>query len=248
MKKIFLTGLALGMISIGVLPGNVLATSLTFQDTINYFPGWENGTGDDLKDEIGTPKVHSMTITFDENNNNLLQSVAINLEDRRLFDSLFINADKVSGESWDAWDYMIRDNKTFGVDGGTSSGADAYTTWDSYVTEGIYSVADNYNYTVVPAAATGERQSHPNGIALSDLSLEMNIVSNFITWDSIHDMLIYDFTSLVNFDIFLGQKFSFAYTPWCANDVMRVPEPSSLLLFGIGLAGLTGIVSRRQKN
>jgi hypothetical protein len=236
-KKIF-TSLALGLIGLTCVALNAQATTVTYQDNINFFPGWGNGTNDDNKDQIGTPGVESMTITYDENNSNLLQTVSLSITGRRVFDTLFINTDS----SNDNWDYMVRDN-----DGGDRSLANLYTTWDSYLTQaGIYSVADNYEYTIVPLDETGVRQGHPNGIQEDDLTYT-GINSDFITYDSVNNLLTYDFDSLA-LDIFLGDRFSFAYAPWCANDVMSVPEPGSLLIFGAGFMGLIGIAGRRRKN
>lgn len=248
MKKIVLTSLALGLIGFGVSATNALATSVTFQDTVNYFPGYGNST-DNAKDMIGTPRVSSMTVSYD--NADVLESVVLKLSTanlnnpnmaRRVYDSLFIDAD---GDR--QWDYFVRDQTD-----GDAGGPYSFNKWAGYdIKEGLYTVKAGYDYTLVPTTAVDYREDHPNGIEGDDL-VGTGINADFIKWDPLTGSLIYDFSMIAQtLSITLGNSYTFAYAPWCANDVLLVspvPEPTTMFLLGSGLLGLAGIARRRKSS
>ncbi|KIE18386.1 hypothetical protein DS62_11285 [Smithella sp. SC_K08D17] len=205
--KVF--GLAVAMLFI--LAGSALAYSITYQDNTNSWPGYTPY----LSDSIGSPQIESMTITIGDDMN--LETVVLNITNRRVMDSLFINT---GGEGpYEAWDWYVRDLLL------TDSGATLYSVGAEY----IYEIA-TYPY----------RPNHPVGFESGITEDTLGLLASVVGTDA---TLTYSF----NPGIVLGEGFVIGYTPDCANDVIITPEPSILLLLGLGLLGLAGVRRKFKK-
>jgi hypothetical protein len=227
LKSKLITGLTTGVLGCVLLTSNGLAATHTYtytDDWVNW-PGYTSKYGD----EVGTPKIESIQVVVEDF---FLKTVNVILHDstkRQFFDSLFINSSYLVGTAWDKWDYFIHDGGS--LNSGLTSG--------NVPGDGLYSVSDPYDYTIT----TAYRKNNPNGIDADSLTL----IDSSVGGTQSGYIVSY---SLEGLNIDASNGFFVAYAPFCANDVIgggKAPEPAAMLLFGIGLVGLTGIVRKKEK-
>ncbi len=220
--KNFIKVFMLSVLALTLMVETSYCLTIKYNDNYANWPGWFI----DPRDYIGYPRIQDIqgvNVTIDDVSRGL-QSVVITMEtpQRQIWDTLFINTGGAG--SYQAWDYYVR----------TDFGGPT-----------LYSVNDpnNYTYILAPGPAPGRREGHPAGIVSSDLTQDALGILNSVIWDDSGP-----YTLSYSFDpgIVLGSNFVIGYSQWCANDVFLTPEPTAILLLGMGLIGV-GVLARKLR-
>jgi hypothetical protein len=232
------------------------AGTVSFGDTANYWPGWnntKNGTGDDSQDTIGEPDFTGGTATFSSTG--------------KLTGLSFTVSNPVAPSSWNAnispgdlfidvnsdqnWDYVVHLTGISGWQAGHLS---------TVVGQGSYSI-----YAVnIPLGSTSAyvlsgtdnsglwsgfliRDGHPVTLSNGSLPTSSYGTVDFSGWGTDPS---FDFSKLPNGGLTFS-NLTIGWTVNCANDVLYehikpVPEPATMLLLGTGLIGLAGYRARRR--
>lgn len=205
------------LMSLFLFSGSAMAYSITYMDNTINWPGYNV----DPREYIGSPQVEKMNIYIDDLSNDL-EKVEIYLTNRLVWDALFINQGLTPGP-YNAWDFYVED-----------------TTMDNNTGANLYLVDTDYQYILAPyIPGWNTRAGHPAGIQHNYL-IEANSYLASVIYEN--NILTYTF----NTGITLGEQFYIGYSQWCANDPILTPEPSALIMLGLGLLGVVAIRRRRK--
>jgi hypothetical protein len=235
----------------------VASTTTTFSDSSFYWPGWSNGSSDDIIDSIGSPEFTGGSYTINSSGN--LIEIRFNYDsynqDINVGD-LFIDIDHNKDldpdvDSSNKWDYVF--SSSTALDSGTSS-ADKIGKVYNVSGEDNLGISDrNYtkynwsNWYNQNSSYLDYRQKHPVDVDLAELTnSSVYGIFNLKDYDSdLNTDIVFS-----GFELALGSEFAFGFTLDCANDVIfetgtsQVPIPTSIFLLGAGLTSLAGLKRR----
>lgn len=233
MRKLYTWTAALAALSL-VSALDAGASPVAFGDTHRYWAGYQNGTGDDTRDTIGTPDLQGGVAELGASG--LLTSIRFDYTGRFTLTAsgngrvipgdLFLDA----GSDGD-WDYVVK------LVSGAHTPVASYASLSVLDVSGesaayLMSGSDNTGYW----RGWGIRDRHPyawdgGGSAIGTASLA--------PFDPSAPGGSLFFSLGAGLDV--GPRVTIAFAPNCANDVLReeisapVPEPTAALVFGVGL-------------
>jgi hypothetical protein len=217
MKKVAKFGVLVAAIFF-IFCGSAMAVTFTWSDTPPDFTDSWPGYIQAGYDNIGNPQVASISATINDITRNL-EIVQLNMTNRSMFDSLFINTGG-DGLPYEAWDFFVREG-----DG---------------LAAALYTVASSYTYQIT---AFPFRPDHPVGF-LSGITPDALGRLASVVWTP--TTLTYNFNPgiYMNRDFTIGYT---QYCANEVVLTSPVAEPISLLLLGLGLVGVS-VMRRKFRN
>lgn len=221
-------------LALSLAPAGAHAVSVTFGDSVHYWPGHGNGTGDDARDTIGTPDLLGGTAHLA---GGLLTSVSIDYlgpfsltgsgRGSVIAGDLFLDAGADG-----TWDYVVK------------LVAAPQTSVASYASVAILDVSGQpASYLTSGSDDTGHwrgfliRDDHPYAWAGGGTEIGTGSVSSPNPLANGLHTLVFDLGG----GVAVGESWILGFAASCGNDVLLenitapVPEPSAALVFAAGL-------------